>query len=176
MLAFPILPVLLPKLGASGSALLLPSLLLIAVLLAFTSSYLQSAVVALAALWGSTEIVAVMSGQGGIAVLVSLVQVVLAVIQTTANRTPGKEVISSNFIAEGLYIIGALNALLGLACLRYLVTLPDFSKVSSARERRQTLATDKDMLKRVFLKNYAVEFAVSFVFIVTLVGCYIGSL
>lgn len=170
LLAFPLIPVVLPRLGASGSVLLLPLMVAISALLAFTSSFLQSGVIALAALWGSKEIVAVMSGQGGIAVLVSLVQVILATVQTTANHKPGDEGISSNMVAEGLYIIGALTAVVGLACLRYLVAHPEYSRVSVARERRETLATDKDMIKRVFVKNYALEFAVAFVFVITLVS------
>ncbi|KAJ9120742.1 hypothetical protein QFC22_002673 [Naganishia vaughanmartiniae] len=75
--AFPLLPAVFPILPSTAYFLALISLTL---LFSYGTSYLQSAVLAVAALWGPKEMLAVMSGQGGIAVLISAVQVYIAIM------------------------------------------------------------------------------------------------
>lgn len=82
---FPLIPFVLPRLSPPG---LLSLLLVLAAVLAGATSYLQSSVFAIASLWGSKQMLAVMSGQGGIAVLISFVQVYLAIVAAFASKSP----------------------------------------------------------------------------------------
>ncbi len=84
---FPVLPFLLPSLSGSPN-LLLGMLGGITLALGCSTAYLQSATFALASLWGSQEVLAVMSGQGGIAVLVSAAQLILALVAAFGPSAP----------------------------------------------------------------------------------------
>lgn len=170
LLAFPILPLVLPALSAANSPLLFPLILIITLVLSVACSYLQSAVFALSALWGSGEIFAVMSGQGAIAVIVSAVQFVLAVA-SSGRDTDGSH---STLAAVGLWGLGALGSLGCLYALRVLVVHPAYASVLAplAHRRQEGTASGtkgKQVMWRVFRKNTRIEFAVAFVFIVTLV-------
>ncbi|WOO81481.1 Equilibrative nucleoside transporter 3 [Vanrija pseudolonga] len=170
LLAFPILPLVLPALSAANSLLLFPLILVITLILSVACSYLQSAVFALSALWGSGEIFAVMSGQGAIAVIVSAVQFVLAVA-SSGRDTDGSH---STLAAVGLWGLGALGTLGCLYALRVLVLHPAYASVLAplAHRRQEGTASGtkgNQVMWRVFRKNTRIEFAVAFVFIVTLV-------
>jgi equilibrative nucleoside transporter 1/2/3 len=113
LIFFPLIPFVLPRLSPPG---LLATLILLAAVLAGTTSYLQSSVFAIASLWGSREILAVMSGQGGIAVLISLVQVYLAILAAYASKEPGSDepqdgrTDKATIIAGmGLWLLGTLS-------------------------------------------------------------------
>ncbi|GHJ84256.1 hypothetical protein NliqN6_0658 [Naganishia liquefaciens] len=80
--AFPLLPAIFPILPSAPYFIALIALTLI---FSYATSYLQSSVLAIAALWGPQEMLAVMSGQGGIAVLISAVQVYIAVMGVYAS-------------------------------------------------------------------------------------------
>jgi equilibrative nucleoside transporter 1/2/3 len=110
---FPLIPFVLPRLSPPG---LLATLILLAAVLAGATSYLQSSVFAIASLWGSREILAVMSGQGGIAVLISLVQVYLAILAAYASKGPqsdepqdGRTDKATIISGMGLWLLGTLS-------------------------------------------------------------------
>ena len=178
LLTFPLLPLVLPSF-APNSPLLLPLLLIIALLLSVSCAYLQSAVFALAALWGSNETLAVMSGQGGIAVLVSGAQVILAIVSALHSGTPVESgsAAQSTLAGVGLWAIGSLGAVGCMIAHRHLLRHPDYSLVlAPVRARRQALeqgsesikTKEMSMTRHVFRKNIALEAAVAWVFVVTL--------
>lgn len=168
-MTFPLLPLVFPSLSDSGSSLLLPVLMGATLLLSLSSSYLQSAVFALAALWGSTEMLAVMSGQGGIAVVVSGVQLALAIVD--AGRSSGGSAEKhSTLAAEGLWAMGAAGAVVCLAALKHLTEHPDYVAVLAPLVQREEISGKRHVSRRVFMKNIRLEAAVAFVFIVTLVS------
>lgn len=171
IVVFPLLSHILPAMSTSGSPLLLPVLLLIVLALSLSTSYLQSAVFALAALWGPKETLAVMSGQGGVACIVSLVQVFLAMVESKQVGIP-ESGHGSTRAAQALWFIGALGCIACIAALRYLVSHPDYVIVLAPLAQREVSVdvTSKDLTKRVFVKNIPLEFAVAFVFTVTLVS------
>lgn len=171
VMVFPLLSNILPSMSTSGSPLLLPMLLLIVLALSLSTSYLQSAVFALAALWGPKETLAVMSGQGGVACIVSLAQVFLAMAESKNAGIP-ENGHGSTKAAQALWFIGAIGTIACIAALRYLVSHPDYVIVLAPLAQREVSVdvTSKDMTKRVFAKNITLEFAVAFVFTVTLVS------
>ena len=178
-----LLPLLLPHLAPT---LLLPLLLLLTLFLSLSTAYLQASVFALAALWGSPQVLAVMSGQGGIAVLVSVTQVILAVISALPStgsddgRIEGEQ---STLAGVGLWALGALGAIAFMIAHRRLVVHQDYSIILAPIFARQQYADldggiSKDggmgtMTRRIFRKNWMLEFAVAWVFVVTLVSKYI---
>lgn len=174
-MAYPILPVILPTLsgGNSGAkAMYLPLLLALTLVLALTCSYLQSASIALAALWGSQETMAVMSGQGGIAVLVSSVQVVLAVLDSSRTKAP-EDGASSTLAAFGLWALGAGFVVVCLMALRSLTENPAIHDVLAPLTVRQGAndpAKSGRITRIVAMKNIRLEMAVAFAFVVTLVS------
>jgi len=182
VLAFPLLPFILPRLSSTNSTFLLPLLLIVTLLLSLSTANLQSAVIALASLWGSPQVLAVMSGQGGIAVLVSGTQVTLAII-SALNATGINEGVEngsqSTLAGVGLWSLAAIGALGCMLAHRYLMLHPDYSLVlAPAYARRDHMVDDSDASKefemsvtrRVLRQNWMLESAVAWVFIVTLVG------
>ena len=186
---FPIIPFLLPSLTPT---LALVVLLLITLTLGASTAYLQSAVIALAALWGSGEMISVMSGQGGIAVLVSGVQLALAIVTAMGAKSQGKAGDSDDgggtgaepaadepSMAVGVCLWG-LCALAAVGCLyasRFLQRHEQYAGVMRAKTASLPPAGAYDIgvgasndgkTSRVFRKNAKVEFAVAWVFIVTL--------
>ena len=147
-------------------------------MLSISTAYLQSAVFALASLWGSKEVLAVMSGQGGIAVLVSLVQLVLAIISALGTNAveddgPGSQ---SVIAAVGLWALASLAAMGCMMAHRYLRRHSDYAMAIApvlARRERQTdgskVGGDSGMSMAIFRKNLSLEVAVAWVFVVTLV-------
>jgi solute carrier family 29 (equilibrative nucleoside transporter), member 1/2/3 len=172
LLTFPLLPLILPSL--SDSAALLPVILVITILLAMSTAYLQSAVFALAALWSTSGVLGVMSGQGGIAVLVSLAQVLLAVISAFHSSDPveGERGGESKLAGVGLWGLGAVGAFGCMLAHRYLVRHEDYGRVSRAITSRRTEANGRKerRTKRLLKTNWEVNLAVAWVFVVTLVS------
>ncbi|WVQ78261.1 hypothetical protein IAT38_000345 [Cryptococcus sp. DSM 104549] len=183
ILAFPLLPLLLP---AFPPAVLLPSLILIALLLSLSTAYLQSSVFALASLWGSEQVLGVMSGQGGIAVMVSGVQCFLA-----ASTALGKKVASdpdsgdgaeaSRAAGVGLWTLGSAGTVGCLIALGYLVRHPAYQGIVAPKVAAGAGvvgtgeqgtgaegAGTKSVTRKVLGKNWELEIAVAFVFVVTL--------
>jgi equilibrative nucleoside transporter 1/2/3 len=171
LLTFPLLPLVLPALSSAGSPLLLPLLLLVAVVLSGACSYLQSAVFGLAALWGSQEMLAVMSGQGGIAVLVSGTQLILAAVDAGRTSTPDNA--PSALAAEGLWALAAAGVVICVAALKHLTEHPDYAAVLAPLFQREEVTGKRGVTRKVFTKNIRIETAVAFVFVVTLVSCRI---
>ncbi|KAK8869994.1 hypothetical protein IAR55_000564 [Kwoniella newhampshirensis] len=183
VLTFPLLPLILPSLSSS---VLFAVLIAITIVLSMSTAFLQSAVFALSALWGSTQVLAVMSGQGGIAVLVSAVQSVLAIISATSPNPgsgSGDEVeVSqvSNLAGVGLWALGSVGVVGCLFAHRYLVNHPEYETVISSSASGDTsdgigadlalgnVKAEESKTKKVFMKNWTLEFAVAWVFVVTL--------
>lgn len=168
LLTFPLLPLVFPGLSRANSPLLLPLLLGVTLVLAVACSYLQSAVIGLAALWGSDEMLAVMSGQGGIAVLVSGTQLVLAIID--AGRTSSPDSSPSSLAAVGLWALAAAGTVICLAALKHLTEHPDYAAVLAPLFQREEVSGKRGVTRKVFRRNIKIEFAVAFVFVVTLVS------
>jgi equilibrative nucleoside transporter 1/2/3 len=183
LMLFPVLPILLPRLSPS-SPLLLPLLLLMTTSLACSTAYLQSAVFALAALWGSDETLAVMSGQGGIAVLVSFAQVILAVLGAMRRSAPQSGTnasVQSTLAGVGLWAISAVGAagcIYAHTVLKAHVEYPNVLAPVIARGAESARAggmgapggdVKQGVTGRVFRKNKELEMAVAWVFVVTLV-------
>ncbi len=178
---FPVLPFLLPHLASTTPNFLLPLLIILTLLLALSTAYLQSAVFALASLWGSPEVIGVMSGQGGIAVLVSGTQIILAIISTVrpTGIDDGVEQGGQSTLASvGLWALCAAGAFGCMIAHRRLVSHPNYSIVLApvfARRDHVDMAGEgreagMGVTKRVLRKNWMLESAVAWVFIVTLVG------
>jgi len=174
---FPLLPLILPRLASANSALLLPLLISVTLLLSLSTAYLQSAVFALASSWGSSQVLAVMSGQGGIAVLVSGVQIILAII--LALKPADAEGSQSMLAGVGIWGLTALGAFGCILAHRRLIRHPNYSVTIApilARLERSGVEVDnkrdvgKGVSKRVFRKNWKLETAVALVFVVTLVS------
>ncbi|RSH95569.1 hypothetical protein EHS25_000661 [Saitozyma podzolica] len=151
--------------------------------LACSTAYLQSAVFALAALWGSDETLAVMSGQGGIAVLVSFAQVILAVLGAMRRSAPQSGTnasVQSTLAGVGLWAISAVGAagcIYAHTVLKAHVEYPNVLAPVIARGAESARAggmgapggdVKQGVTGRVFRKNKELEMAVAWVFVVTL--------
>lgn len=171
---FPVIPLLLPSLSASAVLIVL---LAITLGLGASTAYLQSAVVALAALWGSDEMLSVMSGQGGIAVMVSGVQLALAVASAFGGgRSSGGDdsaEVPSLMVGISLWGLCAIGAVGCLYATRFLRQHEQYERVMGAKSGTDPALALRGggadgKTKRIFWKNIRVEFAVAWVFIVTL--------
>ncbi|WVR04997.1 hypothetical protein IAU60_002009 [Kwoniella sp. DSM 27419] len=182
VLTFPLLSAILPKLAPTP---LLATLILLTLVLSLSTAYLQSAVFALASLWGSNEMIAVMSGQGGIAVLVSAVQLALAVLSAGGHGQAGDQAgengdpQASKMAGVGLWALGSLGTVGCLVAHRYLVHHPEYTNVlASVINRREVEGIGADIglenvrkggvTRTVLRKNMLLEIAVAWVFVVTL--------
>jgi len=129
---------------------------------------------------------AVMSGQGGIAVLVSGVQILLAVLSAVhpppsggASKTGDIDTGRQSTIAGvGLWALGSIGAFGCLLAHRYLILHPDYHLVLSPLKARGnqeegdeivTRTRSDGVTRRVFMKNIELEMAVAWVFVVCLV-------
>ena len=169
---FPLLPLLLPTISTT---FLLPTLLAIVLFLNLSGSYFQSAALALASMWGPTEILAALSGQGGVAVLISLVQVILAVIGALGGSQPAGDEKPSMLAGVGLWGLGSIAAGLCWLAFRFLTTHPAYERVvGSGRidavgiEGGKNGNWDRSMV--VIRKNRLLYLAVALDFAVTLVS------
>lgn len=117
-----------------------------------------------------------MSGQGGIAVLVSGSQVFLAVFSSLGGRT-GETSGQSRLAGVGLWALGAIGTAGCMFAHRFLVRHPDYTRViAPVLERLEGRSLDAhgkrkglERSRNVFKKNWALELAVAYVFVVTLV-------
>ena len=156
--------------------------MILTLLLSLSTAYLQSAVFALASLWGSPQVLAVMSGQGGIAVLVSLVQVILAVISSlhsTNSDVRAEHGSQTRLAGVGIWALGAVGTMVCLSAHQYLVRHPDYSSIlrpfyarlDTAEETiGRSMNIQSSVTVKVLKKNWQLEFAVAWVFVVTLVS------
>lgn len=179
---FPVLPFLLPSLSESPN-LLLALLGGITLALGCSTAYLQSSTFALAALWGSPEVLAVMSGQGGIGVLVAAAQFLLAYVAAFGPSAPveglpdpsgGDPDGSSGVLAGvGLWALAAAGTSGCFYALRGLRGHTEFANVMMPHTNRVedgTAGKGKGLTRSVFRKNRLVELSAAWVFLVTLVG------
>ena len=179
-LTFPLLPFALPHLASTSSSLLLPAMVLLTLLLTFSTAYYQSAVIALASLWGSKPMLAVMSGQGGIAVLVTIAQLLLAILSAMRVTSDLPDVVPGVPIGElpkpsllagvGLWGLGSLGAALCFLAFRMLQAHQEYPRVISA-----SIVQDKEKVgwvttRRVLRKNALLYWAVALDFAITLVS------
>lgn len=107
---------------------------------------------------------AVMSGQGGIAVLVSGVQVALAFISALSQggTTPEKDGPQAIVSGLGLWALAAAGAVGCLAAHKAI--------------RVDAIPRESAPAMKVFRKNWVLELAVAWVFVVTLVGRQMATL
>ena len=80
-------------------------------------------------MWGPTEILAALSGQGGVAVLISLVQVILAVMGALGGSQPAGDGKPSMLAGVGLWGLGSIAAGLCWLAFRFLTTHPAYERV-----------------------------------------------
>jgi hypothetical protein len=169
---FPLLPLFLPTISTT---LLLPSLLTIVLFLNLSGSYFQSAALALASMWGPAEILAALSGQGGVAVLISLVQVILAIIGVLGANQPAGDEKPSMLAGVGLWGLGSIAAGLCWLAFRFLISHPAYERiVGSGSINAVGVDSGKkgnwDRSMVVLRKNKLLYLAVALDFAVTLVG------
>lgn len=170
---FPLLPLILPSVSIPY---ILPLLLLIVFFLNLSTSYFQSAALALASLWGSSEILAALSGQGGVAVLISLVQVILAVVGALGSDEEAGDEAPSMLAGVGLWGLGSAGAGLCWLAYRFLVSHPAYERVVGVSMRTERLGHEGvkkgnwDRTVGVLDKNKLLYLAVALDFAVTLVS------
>lgn len=180
LILFPTLPLILPFLSSSPNLLLLV-LGGMTLSLSCATAYLQSAVFALASLWGSQEVLAVMSGQGGIAVIVSATQVLLALIFSFGPSAPAEGLpnepdedvaTQSTLAGAGLWAIASLGAAGCYFALKTLERHREYEKVMAPFETRLAdgaVGEGEHLTREVLRKNWVLEFSVAWVFVITLV-------
>jgi equilibrative nucleoside transporter 1/2/3 len=126
-------------------------------------------------MWGPTEILAALSGQGGVAVLISLVQVILAVIGAVGSTQPAGDEKPSMLAGVGLWGLGSVAAGLCWLAFRFLIAHPAYERiVGSGRIDAVGAQGGKkgnwDRTMVVLRKNRLLYLAVAFDFAVTLVS------
>jgi len=126
-------------------------------------------------MWGPTEILAALSGQGGVAVLISLVQVILAVLGAIGGSQPAGDEQPSMLAGVGLWGLGSIAAGLCWLAFRFLTTHPAYERVvGSGRidavgiEGGKKGNWDRSMV--VMRKNKLLYLAVALDFAITLVS------
>lgn len=172
---YPALPFLFPRLSSS---LLFSALVFISLVLSFSTAYLQSSVFALSSLWGSEQTLGVMSGQGGIAVLVSGVQFALAFVSAIAKSDNGQDdegEEASKLAGVGLWAACSLGVVGCFMASRYLKRHPKYLDVVAPKFAASELNNvegnkrENGTTRKLFKKNWELNLAVAFVFVVTLV-------
>lgn len=116
--------------------------------LSFSTSYLQSSIIAIAALHGPKEMLAVLSGQGGIGVLISGIQLLIAVVATFGSRhsnnpdnEPNAEASAKDLWGgTGLWLLATLPVAVCLVMARFLF---DETKSADATSRKPLLQTSR---------------------------------
>ncbi|KAJ9114883.1 hypothetical protein QFC20_001255 [Naganishia adeliensis] len=140
--AFPLLPAVFPILPAIPYFFALTGLTLV---FSYATSYLQSSVLAVAALWGPKEMLAVMSGQGGIAVLISAVQVYIAAmgVFTSDDSEPKDPSDGSPTTAELAAGMGLWMAAIVPTAICILTTRRLFPRDASSGHHRPNLSFEQ---------------------------------
>ena len=159
--------------------------LLISACQASAGAYLQSAVMALASLFGPSAIQPVMSGQAAVGVLVSLVQVLSAGVGIHLAGPSGDKDTSAPRAAFLFFGLSTLFLIFTITSHGWLVTMPVYKMVvlpfeakkgiTGADEERETLVGSDDRLplkqgriRDVAKMNAEYNFAGAYVFAVTL--------
>jgi len=159
-------------------------------------SYLQTSVVAVAALFGPQAVQAMIAGQAAVAVAVSSVQLASA-IGSTWNESPEAIVAllaSGKAEERSAFIFFALSTLFLLACVvmqKWMMALPEYQVIlgrlsktvseedlSEEHERTALVSggrsvadqMERDQVLRVAKANWIYEVAIAYVFLVTLVS------
>ena len=150
------------------------------ILQACAGSYLQTAVIATASLFGPTAMQATMSGQAFVGVVVSAVQLLSAAASVRAAHTnvdydegaAEARAASIFFGLSTLFLCATLGAQAWLAKLpeyRAVVQTPDSSKRDDEAGHAISADKEKGRLLRIAKANFEYELAVAYVFVVTLV-------
>jgi equilibrative nucleoside transporter 1/2/3 len=125
-------------------------------------------------LWGSTEILAALSGQGGVAVLISLIQVILAIFGALGSDGNTGDEVPSMLAGVGLWGLGSIGAGLCWLAFRFLASHPSYERVVSAAAGVNGVGDAKkshwNRTVRVLKKNKLLYLAVALDFAVTLVS------
>ncbi|KAI0698630.1 nucleoside transporter-domain-containing protein [Cytidiella melzeri] len=149
---------------------------------AAAGSYLQTAVIAVASLFGPTAIQAVMTGQAAIAIAVSGVEVLSAAgsISTSAS---GKVLVASEPEEKSAFVFFALSTIflvLSAGAQVLLTRLPVYKTLmqqfhetterimSSSQDISHHVESKRHQLVRIGKANLTYNFAVAYVFVVTL--------
>jgi equilibrative nucleoside transporter 1/2/3 len=122
-----------------------------------------------------------MSGQGGIAVLVSGVQILLAIVSSSSSSTESEPDAppadrQSTLAGVGLWALASVGSFVCMLSHRYLTRHQDYASVLSPIQHRQELEGDSTsstksswtVSKRIFKKNLSLNIGVFMVFVVTL--------
>ena len=164
---------------------------------AAAGSYLQTAVVAVASLFGPSAMQAVMSGQAAVAVVISGVQVLSAAASVHGSKPEAVALASSSEPEErSAFIFFGLSTVFLVVCAAvhsWLVSLPAYKSVVSQTMSRERLdvaegtglleesassgdddrhhgkSGQKNHVIRIAKTNTVFNFAVGYVFVVTLV-------
>jgi equilibrative nucleoside transporter 1/2/3 len=108
-----------------------------------------------------------MSGQGGIAVLVSGIQLILAALGTLKGSGQGEEGKPSVMIGILLWILAGLGGIGCRIALRYISGREEYGVMLGKRD--DGVRADKGVTGVILRKNIRLELAVAWVFTVTLV-------
>ena len=174
--------------------------LLNAVCQAAAGSYLQTAVVAVAALFGPPAMQAVMSGQAAVAVAISGVQLLSALASVRAGSGAAAQIEADDSAAaeRSAFAFFGLSTVFLVVCVGvhlWLVSLPAYKAVAGKRgassgaegtgllaavagddadvdpvEERAHSKSEKGQVVRIARENATFNFAVAYVFTVTLVS------
>ncbi len=158
---------------------------------ATAGSYLQTAIVAIASLFGPSAMQAVMSGQAAVGVVVSAVQVLSASasIHTGGDSSDLLQPDETAAETQAAFLFFSLSTIFLVVtniCHAWLVRLPvyknaiapfEHAKARNARDHARTgsadsatISFDKTHILRLFKVNIIYEAAVAYVFVVTLVS------
>ncbi|KAF7331780.1 Nucleoside transporter [Mycena kentingensis (nom. inval.)] len=149
-------------------------------------AYLQTAIIVIASLFGPSAVQALMSGQAGVAVAVSGVQVFTAAASTWSR--PKEEVLTARGSDEPeessafvFFTLSTVFLVVAAAAQGWLVTMPAYKTIAASLERQKrstagetsglvsTGRSDgKAQIIRVAKANALLEFAVAYIFIITL--------
>lgn len=160
---------------------------------AAAGSYLQTSVIAVASLFGSTAIQSMMSGQAAVGVAVSCVQVISAA--ASVRKAPSSvmdESVPEESSAFAFFSLSTAFLVLSAASYAWLIRLPAYKAVMTQCNRidkvthgdeplseevvsRDTLGSKYEQIRRVIKANTVYNFAVAYVFIITLVRRLVGS-
>lgn len=166
----------------SGNAAYPVVLLAVSAMAANCTASLQCSVIGIASKWGSREMLAVMSGQGGIAVLISAAQLLLALVGTVSKKRKhaGEMAVTTADIVTGacLWLLAAA-ASVGCLLSSGAVSQPPITAVAAAvEEQEELLDADAEVAKpalesgnlQILRRNWIVNASVFVVFLVTLVS------
>ncbi|KAJ7087195.1 nucleoside transporter-domain-containing protein [Mycena belliarum] len=153
-------------------------------------AYLQTAIIVIASLFGPTAVQALMSGQAGVAVAVSGVQVFSALASVWGHSR------EANYVSDGepeeksaliFFSLSTIFLIVSAAAHAWLVTMPAYKTVAGSlgnakigedgssdelrglvSNGRSELSTEKGQIMRIAKANVVFEIAVAYVFLVTL--------